>query len=391
MLLSTSVYTSLLLFPVALPHIVLRLTEKLSLRSLRPWLLLPTSALLLLIPTIVKSDKYELNIFGTVWGVVLASRGVNFWTNVSKGAYSDGVVDYLERFFLQKGGKRGTVEKKLRHDTQEKLASAEGMIPAIRSRQRSRPGYRTFAVYLPLQYLTVNAIYYYFRRIHPAEEYPSLLLPMPSTKSIGQYYLQSYLYVFGCYVAMNILYYPFTMVLSYLTKSPVENIPMLHDRPFLATGLRDFWNRRWNLVMKGELKRGIYLHVLDLLTAKDEYQNAKRGGPVTWKIWVAGMSTFVYSGLLHAYIIYSFDGTWDWYQLGFFCMQGLGVTLELAMDFLLVRLFGKDTIQKWKRCLPGKIVGWIWTTGFLLWTSPMFLERFVEMRILDVDICPLLF
>lgn len=59
------------------------------------------------------------------------------------------------------------------------------------------------------------------------------------------------------------------------------------DRPYMASSLRDFWGRRWNLMVSAILRPSVY-----------EPVRARRGKAT------AAMATFVVSGMMHEAMVF---------------------------------------------------------------------------------------
>ncbi|QCE01781.1 probable long-chain-alcohol O-fatty-acyltransferase 5 [Vigna unguiculata] len=100
------------------------------------------------------------------------------------------------------------------------------------------------------------------------------------------------------------------------------------DDPYLSTSLRDFWGRRWNLIVTFTLRHTVYNPVRSLLT------NTVLGPQ--WASVIGVMVTFLVSGLMHELIFYyvtRVSPTWE--VTCFFLLHGVCVVAEFgAMKWL---------------------------------------------------------
>uniref|UniRef100_A0ACD5YB21 Uncharacterized protein n=1 Tax=Avena sativa TaxID=4498 RepID=A0ACD5YB21_AVESA len=86
------------------------------------------------------------------------------------------------------------------------------------------------------------------------------------------------------------------------------------DRPYLASSLRDFWGRRWNIMVSAILRPSVYDPV-----------RTRSGSPAA-----AVLATFVVSGLMHEVIVYYLSLQWrsDGVMAAFFLLHGVCCVLE---------------------------------------------------------------
>uniref|UniRef100_A0ACD5WQG1 Uncharacterized protein n=1 Tax=Avena sativa TaxID=4498 RepID=A0ACD5WQG1_AVESA len=86
------------------------------------------------------------------------------------------------------------------------------------------------------------------------------------------------------------------------------------DRPYLASSLRDFWGRRWNLMVSAILRPSVYDPV-----------RARSGSPAA-----AVLATFAVSGLMHEAMVYYLSLRWrsDGVMAAFFLLHGVCCVVE---------------------------------------------------------------
>ncbi|CAL1354072.1 unnamed protein product [Linum trigynum] len=124
------------------------------------------------------------------------------------------------------------------------------------------------------------------------------------------------------------------------------------DEPYLSTSLRDFWGRRWNLMVTEMLRSMVYFPVKTTLS------------PVVGKKWAplpALLTTFLVSGLAHEMVYYhTIRESPTWEVTWFFVLHGLGLAAEVGLGALL----GEKRVSRihWA-------VKWALTMGFVMPTS----------------------
>ncbi|XP_023525214.1 probable long-chain-alcohol O-fatty-acyltransferase 5 [Cucurbita pepo subsp. pepo] len=107
------------------------------------------------------------------------------------------------------------------------------------------------------------------------------------------------------------------------------------NEPYLATSLRDFWGRRWNLLVSNTLRWSVFLPVRAAVSGV----LGRRRAAV-----VAVFATFVVSGLMHELLFYYVTGavpTWE--VTGFFVLHGVCVVLE----FWVKKALGENWRLHW--------------------------------------------
>jgi hypothetical protein len=126
--------------------------------------------------------------------------------------------------------------------------------------------------------------------------------------------------------------------------------------PFLATSLRDFWSRRWDMYVKTVLHRTCFV-VIPRLT----------GTVTTMNKTASALLSFALSGVLHEFILMMVTDRWSGKTVLFFILNGVLITIEIA-----IKLPAMTTNP------TGKLAGWAWTMGALLVTSPFFFDPLIE-------------
>lgn len=121
-----------------------------------------------------------------------------------------------------------------------------------------------------------------------------------------------------------------------------------NDYPFLSTSVREFWSRRYNLLVSTLLKESIF----DPLRRSFGFSSS-----------VAAFSSFLMSGLLHGHVaLAGFGVSSPFPAFLFFLLQGIACCIEVKCPFS-----------------PPKFVQWILTQSFLLVTSPLYLGLFTRV------------
>ncbi|KAK7320339.1 hypothetical protein VNO77_29738 [Canavalia gladiata] len=104
-------------------------------------------------------------------------------------------------------------------------------------------------------------------------------------------------------------------------------------KPYFSTSLRDFWGRRWNLMVSDLLRHTVYIPVRSLLSKTIL-------GP-QWASMSGIMVSFLMSGLMHELLFYYVArATPTWEVTCFFLLHGVCVVVE----FCLMKWLG----QKWR-------------------------------------------
>ncbi len=126
--------------------------------------------------------------------------------------------------------------------------------------------------------------------------------------------------------------------------------------PFTSTSLREFWSYRWNKLVQ------ISLHLISFVVIPKLIDPII---PMNTK--TKGILAFALSGFIHEYVLWFVSDKWSGKNILFFMIHGLLVLLEI-----IIKLPAKPNTLK------GKLMGWMWTTGIMLITSPLFFDPFIE-------------
>ncbi|XP_027368600.1 probable long-chain-alcohol O-fatty-acyltransferase 5 [Abrus precatorius] len=96
------------------------------------------------------------------------------------------------------------------------------------------------------------------------------------------------------------------------------------DEPYLSTSLRDFWGRRWNLMVTHLLRHTVYMPVRSVMS------NTILG--TQWASVPGVMASFLVSGLMHELLFYySTRATPTWEVTCFFVLHGVCVVVEFCV------------------------------------------------------------
>lgn len=112
-------------------------------------------------------------------------------------------------------------------------------------------------------------------------------------------------------------------------------VPIM-DAPVRSTSLAEFWGRRWNLAFRDYSHRFVF-----------------RPAARRWNGSVATWCVFLFSGLIHELAISVPAGGGFGLPLGYFLLQGLGVSIER-------RLVRRGVITR------GSVAGWCFTATFTI-------------------------
>jgi len=116
----------------------------------------------------------------------------------------------------------------------------------------------------------------------------------------------------------------------------VPYVPIM-NAPYLATSVRDFWVR-WNVIVQRGLRRVVF----DPVVYAFGYGDGKRRIPASL-FALAGFATFVFSGIMHEWMILAMTSTpTTWEQQVFFTLQGVIVLAEIIVQKTVKGVTGID-------------------------------------------------
>jgi hypothetical protein len=121
------------------------------------------------------------------------------------------------------------------------------------------------------------------------------------------------------------------------------------NHPLLATSLRDFWGRRWNITFRDLAHRHIFIPLL------------ARGA----KPWVAALCVFAASAFIHEYLVLMCAGAYVGMMTAFFMLHGVLCIAE--------QRFSKSPL--FQHCF----LRWVWTWAALIVTAPLFFIPFLQI------------
>jgi hypothetical protein len=119
-----------------------------------------------------------------------------------------------------------------------------------------------------------------------------------------------------------------------------------NNYPFLSKSLREFWGRRYNLLVGTLLKESVFDPIRRL-----PYSSATIGA----------FASFIISGLLHAHVATAAFGASPLSSFIFFVFQGIACCAEVMCPFT-----------------PPKLLGILLTNAFLLLTAPLYIGLFTR-------------
>ncbi|KAJ1994049.1 hypothetical protein H4R33_000451 [Dimargaris cristalligena] len=191
-------------------------------------------------------------------------------------------------------------------------------------------------------------------------------------------YAAAYLFYWG----MNAWFYLAYSSAAWLLQFPT---PVIFDQPFLATSPRDFWSRRWNLLFKDTFHIVVFKPV-------QRRVGGTRGiaGPQAPVVqFSAALAVFLFSGLLHEYILIAVCGRSAGEEMLFFVLHGLltcgQVGLQQVIPPLLAGVLPAPAYRRlayWTHTLGQTAVARLMlilvNNALLLWTAPLFLYPYLR-------------
>ncbi|KAJ1923528.1 hypothetical protein IWQ60_005828 [Tieghemiomyces parasiticus] len=183
-------------------------------------------------------------------------------------------------------------------------------------------------------------------------------------------YSSAFLFYWGMNVWFNLAYGGAAWYLGF-------PMPVLFDNPFLATSPRDFWSRRWNILFKDAFHVVVFLPVYRRLAGL-----VNRSVAMT----VAALTVFLFSALMHEYVLICIAGRSNAEELAFFVVHGLLTCGQVLAQQTLQRyavgtLFPPSVRQAWawfNRTPVATLACIILNIYLLLWTGPLFLHPYLR-------------
>jgi len=189
---------------------------------------------------------------------------------------------------------------------------------------------------------------------------PAGVGPIPGTSTIFdetlpflvRYFRASIISTFNAfelYAVLQMTYDVFTALAILILGQDPAQWPPAFDAPWRATSLSDFWGRRWH-----QFFRRIFVFL--------------GGYPLSFVFGRAGIviGAFLASALWHQIALMTLNSRVEtWWMLVGFGMMGPGILAERAFRQLTGRRVGG-------------IVGWVWTTSWLLLWGNMIVEGFAR-------------
>nr|KAJ3413495.1 hypothetical protein HK105_002061 [Polyrhizophydium stewartii] len=157
--------------------------------------------------------------------------------------------------------------------------------------------------------------------------------------------------------------------------------PMM-DNPFISSSFRDFWSVRWNMLVKQTLHRLTFeptMKFLSLFSGPRNRDSSKDVRPPAWHAAVAAFNAFIFSGLMHEWLIFALmDIPTTGEQMVFFLIHGVVTVGQVVVVLGIPR--------KWKlrsaidnMPLP---VAMLITDILMIWFAPFFLNPYVRSEFL---------
>ncbi|CAE7251425.1 unnamed protein product, partial [Symbiodinium natans] len=227
----------------------------------------------------------------------------------------------------------------------------EGKMKRLSSRTAACKGLAIRAVWHSSLFLAINSIGRATGMLPflPGKQHPSSLPFYGLPRSLPALYLQTWL-VYSM-MELFMLVYRMPVALLGVETGVVFKAPLL-----LSTSLREFWGRRWNLLIHNLLKRSFF--------------GPLRGGPA-WQQHLGGFLAFVMSGLFHEYM---------WLVLAASTRDSRYVFGKVLSFFLLQfvatagqAILSSGVLGRAAKAVPGPVLTFLVTLAVLP-ASPLFLE-----------------
>lgn len=133
-----------------------------------------------------------------------------------------------------------------------------------------------------------------------------------------------------------VLHFGLLHLIALTWRNEGRSVVPIMDSPVRSTSLAEFWGRRWNLAFRDYSHRFVF-----------------RPAARRWNGSVASWCVFLFSGLIHELAISVPAGGGFGLPLGYFLLQGLGVSIER-------RLVRRGIITR------GSVAGWCFTAAFTI-------------------------
>ncbi|KAI8902212.1 hypothetical protein BC833DRAFT_645476 [Globomyces pollinis-pini] len=177
-------------------------------------------------------------------------------------------------------------------------------------------------------------------------------------------------YLYGLALSLGMDIFVTFLSHSYSLYFHIPYVPIM-NRPYLSTSVRNYWADRWNLIVQTSLRRAVFIPVLRIFGHSPD--NSKNRIPA-WLLMVASLSTFVFSALMHEWLIYLVcDLPTTWEQMVFFSFHGLICLVEVVGRKSVKKLTGVDLAYS----IPN-FIQVIYATSVLVFFSPWFLNPFIR-------------
>jgi len=149
-------------------------------------------------------------------------------------------------------------------------------------------------------------------------------------------YVSYYCAIWYAYVSFSGACDILAIIIESIALIPVHPVV---NAPFFATSPRDFWSRRWNLIVRNFFHDFFFI---PLVNSKLFSRSSAAS--------ISAILVFIFSGVTHEVFVWAVTGTWEWlgYMSGFFIIHGVAcfaqayvpqTKLPWVVSVLLVHVF----------------------------------------------------
>ncbi|KAL2916586.1 hypothetical protein HK105_204019 [Polyrhizophydium stewartii] len=244
--------------------------------------------------------------------------------------------------------------------------------------KRNAVYYANLTMWIAAQWIAYNICIYYME-FGPFERNPPLMQPFNFARISLKNLADVLAPTLTICIVLNLSYVFCFHAIVELFRIPYN--PMM-DNPFISSSFRDFWSVRWNMLVKQTLHRLTFeptMKFLSLFSGPRNRDSSKDVRPPAWHAAVAAFNAFIFSGLMHEWLIFALmDIPTTGEQMVFFLIHGVVTVGQVVVVLGIPR--------KWKlrsaidnMPLP---VAMLITDILMIWFAPFFLNPYVRSEFL---------
>ncbi|KAL1921124.1 uncharacterized protein VTP21DRAFT_10840 [Calcarisporiella thermophila] len=158
----------------------------------------------------------------------------------------------------------------------------------------------------------------------------------------------------------------------------IDRFPAIFKAPWAATSLTDFWSVRWHQSFRSGFMGVGWYPLRRLVRERMIPYFGKNSGFHALELLLPTLGVFIASGLLHEYVTLTHPhARRPWLMVVFFILHGLGVAVEKTIGGFLKRRI--TWLNREDNRMLLSVIGWLWTSAFLLATFPLFFDFFARV------------